>query len=130
MPALGFDQIWDAVKALDADRLQRLRNLLEILLARGEKRPLLRTAEFQVKVRHLQPKAGIPRSARADAQQSTSCIGEDRSGVGEFHLHRLPLRQWLGEEHSDNIISASRQLGTGERFVLYEIKRLAITRNR
>jgi hypothetical protein len=37
MPALDFNQIWEAVKALDADKRQRLRNLLDILLARGEK---------------------------------------------------------------------------------------------
>ena len=49
MPALGFDQIWDAVKALDADRLQRLRNLLEILLARGEK-PLSEEDETELQL--------------------------------------------------------------------------------
>jgi hypothetical protein len=35
MPALNFDQVWEAVRALDADQLQRLRSLLDVLLARG-----------------------------------------------------------------------------------------------
>jgi hypothetical protein len=37
MPPLHFNQIWEAVKTLDAEKLQRLRNLVDILLARGEK---------------------------------------------------------------------------------------------
>lgn len=37
MAALRFDQIWEAVKALDVEKQERLRSLLDRLLARGTK---------------------------------------------------------------------------------------------
>ena len=38
MPALNFDQVWEAARTLDPDQLLRLRNLLDVLIAHGEKR--------------------------------------------------------------------------------------------
>jgi hypothetical protein len=37
MATFDFDQVWKAVRALDPEQQQRLRNLLDILLARDEK---------------------------------------------------------------------------------------------
>jgi hypothetical protein len=49
MAAPDFDQIWDAVKALDIEKQERLRNLLDRLLARGA-RPLSEEDEIDLEL--------------------------------------------------------------------------------
>src|ERR1700693_4603781 len=93
---------------------------------RSYKCPVLRIIKCQVEVGHGESPVGIPDAACAHVHQSTTSLGQDLPPIYEVQFHSLSRPQGLGKNHSDEIISATRQLCALESLVLNELDWVAI----